>query len=245
MGTTAWRELGRLAQCSSVTANPPFRPHRGCVSVTSDQRWLYVAIGAALSVVFLIDARMALGFTPWLLYIVPIGLTFWAGQQYAPYVVASFCTCLLLAGYVFSPPFAPASIATTNRIIGTITFWLLACLIVEYKRLARRLSRLTDDLRSELVQRTHDLSCAVSVLRAEDVRGVSALKTPGGDSDELRRRVTDVLRSENRRLRETMLYLVREDPHPSKGEGSLEATRAELEQLGKQLEQLQRDLLRR
>lgn len=211
--------------------------------MTSDQRWLYVVIGALLSIVFLIDARMSLGFTPWLLYVIPLGLTFWARQLYAPYVVAGFCTCLLVIGYLLSPPFVPPSIATTNRIIGTVTFWVLSYLIVEYKRLAQRLSRLTDDLRSELVQRTHDLSCAVSVLRAEDVRGVPAMQIPGGDGDEFRRRVADVLRSENRRLRETMLYLVREDQPHVKGEDSLEATLAELELLGKQLEQLQRDLL--
>ncbi len=212
--------------------------------MTSEQRWLHVGIGILLSVVFVIDARMGLGFTPWLLYVLPLGLTFWTRQLYAPFVVAAFCTCLLVIGYLLSPPLLSQSVAAINRAFGTVTFWVLSYLIVEYKRLAWRLSRLTDDLRSELMQRTQDLRCAVSVLRTEDVRGIGMEQDPRIATDEFKRQVTDVLSIESRRLREKVLYLVQEDrPHPP-GEDGLEATRGELEHLGKQLEQLQRDLLR-
>ena len=211
--------------------------------MASEQRWLHIGIGILLSLVFLLDVRMPLGFTPWLLYMVPLGLTFWARQLYAPYIVSAFCAFLLLVGYLLSLPLLHQSVAVTNRTIGTATFFVLSYLIVEYKRLARRLSRLTDDLQSELVQRTHDLSCAVSVLRTEDVRGVREEQDPRMATDEFKRQVTDVLSTENRRLREKVLSLVREDrSHPS-GERSLDATRSELERLGKQLEQLQREML--
>lgn len=211
--------------------------------MTFDQRWLHIGIGILLSVVFVVDVKMPLGFTPWLLYVVPLGLTFWTRQLYAPFVVTAFCTCLLAIGYLLSPTLIHPSVAATNRAIGTATFWVLSYLIVEYKRLAWRLSRLTDDLRSELMQRTRDLSCAVSVLRTEDVRVIRAEHDSRMATDELKRQITDVLSTENRRLREKALSLVRENrPHPS-GEYSLDATRGELERLGKQLEQLQRDLL--
>lgn len=225
---------GPLTRRSPLVENPP---------MAAEQRWLHIGIGVLLSLVLVVDVRMPLGFTPWLLYVVPLGLTFWSRQLHAPYIVAAFCTCLLVAGYLLPPPVLHQSVAVTNRTIGTATFWVLSYLIVEYKRLAWRLSRLTDDLQRELIQRTHDLSCAVSVLRTDDVRGVREEQDPRMATDEFKRQVTDVLSIENRRLREKVLSFVREDrPHPA-GEHSLDATRSELERLGKQLEQLQRELL--
>jgi hypothetical protein len=51
-----------------------------------DQVALYAGIGALSVGIFLIDVQMALGFTPWLLYVIPLGLTYWATQQAAPFV---------------------------------------------------------------------------------------------------------------------------------------------------------------
>jgi len=50
--------------------------------------------------------------------------------------------------------------------------------------------------------------------------------------------------AENRRLHEHIEHLEHREPSAREGEDRLEHTRRELERLGKQLEQLQRDLLR-
>src|ERR1043165_4619135 len=87
-------------------------------------------IGGLLAGVFFIDVRTGLGFTPWLLYVLPLGLTYWMQWLYAPLLVASVCIVLMFVGYGLSPPVVPPSIAFTNRLFGTVTFSALAGLII-------------------------------------------------------------------------------------------------------------------
>jgi hypothetical protein len=209
-----------------------------------DQLGLSIGIAILLAAIFLVDAQMALGFTPWLLYVIPLGLSYWVSQTYAPVVVAALSTFLMFVGYDLSPPLVPEYVALTNRMFGAITFWALAFLIVAYRLLAQRLSHLTDQLRMELMERTQDLGRAVSALRA----GADHRNRPERDlpeaGDEFTRQVTDVLVAESRRLREKVGHFERGELPAPEGEDSLERARGELERLGKQLEQLQRDLLR-
>ena len=200
-----------------------------------------VAIAGLLAVVSLIDIRTGLGFTPWLLYVLPLGLTYWMPFVYAPLIVAVICTLLMFIGYVLSPPLVPPSIALTNRLFGTVTFLALGGLIMEYKVLARRLSLLTAQLRQELFERTQDLGRAVRVLKVE-----MALKSQDPSplsEEELSRHLTNVLVVEGRRLQERFGHLAEREVLSA--ETRLEETRNELDRLTKQLEQFQRDLLSR
>jgi hypothetical protein len=209
----------------------------------SQQAGIHIAVMILLAGIFFVDVQMGLGFTPWLFYMVPIGITYWTTYLYAPLVVAGISTLLVLLGYILSPPLMPESVALTNRAIGTITFWALGLLIVAYKVLAVRLSSLTDRLSVELRERTEDLGRVVHALKAEqehqDRPGADRPKT----GDEFKREVTQALAAENRRLQEKVEDLQQGDAPVENGEESLEKTRNELERLGKQLEQLQRDLL--
>jgi len=209
--------------------------------MNAKERWLSLGIGLLLGAIFLLDVRMALGFTPWLLYAIPLGLTYWSSQVYAPLVVAAGSTMLLWVGYDLSPPLVPEHVGLTNRVFGTVMFWALGSLIVAYKLLALRLSRLTEQLRMELVERTQDLGRAVSALRTTEESWSTAEQER---SDQFKRQVTDMLATENRRLRDQVEHLDEGDPPVPEAEDMLEKTRTELERLGKQLEQVQRDLLR-
>jgi hypothetical protein len=212
--------------------------------MNSQQAGFHIAIMILLAGIFFVDVQMGLGFTPWLLYMVPIGITYWTTYLYAPLVVAGVSTLLVLLGYVLSPPLMPEAVALTNRAIGTITFWALGLLIVAYKVLAARLSSLTDRLTIELKERTEDLGRVVRALKAEQEH---QNRPEGGrpkTGDEFKREVTHVLAAENRRLQEKVEDLQQGESLVENGEESLEKTRSELERLGKQLEQLQRDLLR-
>lgn len=205
----------------------------------TEQVGLSLGIAFLLALVCFVDARTGLGFTPWLLYVIPIGLTYWISYLYAPLIVASVCVVLVFVGYSLSPPLVPKSIALTNRLLGTVTFLALGGLIVAYKILAQRLSQLTDQLRQELLERTEDLGRAVRVLKAE-----MALpeRQPPEVGEELGRHLTDVLIGESRRLQEQFGHLDEEELLTS--EDRLEQTRNELERLAKQLEQFQRDFIR-
>jgi len=206
----------------------------------SQQLGVSVAIAVLLAAVFLIDVRTGLGFTPWLLYVIPLGLTYWIASVYSPLMVAAVCIALMFLGYALSPPLVPPPIALTNRLFGTVTFLAIAGLIVAYKLLARRLSLLTDQLRQELFERTQDLGRAVRVLRAE--MAIKSRDVPLTDQ-ELGRHLTNVLVVESRRLQEQFGQF--EEGKVLSAEHRLEETRKELDRLTKQLEQFQRDLFSR
>jgi hypothetical protein len=207
----------------------------------SRQLAVFVAIAVLLTAVFLIDVRTGLGFTPWLLYVIPLGLTYWIASVYSPLIVAGICVVLMFVGYTLSPPLVPPAIALTNRLFGTVTFLAMGVLIVAYKLLARRLSLLTDQLRQELFERTQDLGRAVRVLKAEI--GIKSQDQPLLGEQELGRHLTNVLVVESRRLQEHFGQL--EEREVLSAEHRLEETRGELDRLTKQLEQFQRDLLSR
>ncbi|WP_455388958.1 hypothetical protein [Petrachloros mirabilis] len=209
-----------------------------------DQVALYAGIGALFVGIFLIDVQMALGFTPWLLYVIPLGLTYWATHRAVPFVTVALSTVLIFVGYELSPPtIASESIALTNRTIGAFTFWALAFLISGYKTLAQRLSHHTEQLKRELMERTQDLGRAVSALRAATESGSGRATDLSGAEDEFRIQISEVLASESRRLQDKVVDLEQEHPPVQGEEDGLERTRNELLQLGRQLERLQRDLL--
>jgi len=209
-----------------------------------DQVVLYAGIGVLLAGVFLIDAWVPLGFTPWLLYVLPLGLTYWAAHRLAPIITTVCCTILIFIGYELSPPVtASETIALTNRAIGTITFWVLGCFIAGYKLLAQRLSRHSEQLRIELLERTQDLGRAVAALQAATGSGPHGATDQSWAQDGFRIQITEVLAAESRRLQGKVVDLEQENPLPQGDEESLERTRNELVQLGRQLEQVQRDLL--
>lgn len=199
------------------------------------------AIAALLAAIFFVDIRTGLGFTPWLLYLIPLGLTYWISSISSPLIVAGACVVLMVVGYSLSPPLVPASIALTNRLFGTVTFMTLAGLIVAYKLLARRLSLLTEQLKEELFERTQDLGRAVRVLKAE--MGLKSRDVSPVGEEDLSHHLTNVLVVEGRRLQEQFGYLA--ESEVLSAEHRLEETRSELDRLTKQLEQVQRDLLGR
>lgn len=208
-----------------------------------NQRGLSIGIGVFLIVIFFVDIRMGLGFTPWLLYVIPIGLTYWASHAAAPLIVAALCSLLTMIGYTLSPPLIPQSIALTNRTMGIVMFWALACLVAAYQLLARRLSQLTIELKQALMERTQDLGRAVNALRGMANQGIQPGPQAPVTAIQLKQQVADVLMAESRRLHEQAAQLEQVQASEDGNKESWEDTRRELEQLSRQLEQLQRDLL--
>ena len=175
---------------------------------------------------------------------IPLGLNYWIFHLYAPAVVATLCTLLMFVGYDLSPPMVAEHVALTNRTVGAISFGPLAFLIVASKLLGQRLFRLTDQLRMELMEQTQDFSRAVSALRTGTQQRNSSERNQPEARDEFTREVTEMLAAEGRRQREKAVDFAQENRPAQGDEDRLDQTRSELERLGRQLEQLQRDLLR-
>ncbi|HEV8329671.1 MAG TPA: hypothetical protein VGQ08_19560 [Nitrospiraceae bacterium] len=131
-----------------------------------EQVGLSSGIGILLASIFFVDVQWPWDSHSGCCYVIPLGLTYWISHLYAPAVVATLCTLLMFVGYDLSPPLVAEHVALTNRTFGAITFGALAFLIVAYRILAQRLSRLTDQLRMEIMERTQDLGRAVSALLA-------------------------------------------------------------------------------
>jgi hypothetical protein len=209
--------------------------------MNSQQLGLSVCIVVLLAAVFFVDVRTGLGFTPWLLYLIPIGLTYWITSLYSSIIVGAFCIVLIFVGYMYSPPLVLPSVALTNRLFGTVALLVLSGMILAYKLLARRLLLLSDQLREELFERTQDLGRAVRVLKAE--MGLKNQEVSPPAKGELSRTLANVLVVESRRLQEQFGQL--EEREVLSAEHRLEETRRELDRLTQQLEQFQRDLLSR
>ena len=204
---------------------------------------VYLGIVLLIASIFFVEVRMPLGFTPWLLYVVPLGLTYWASYLYAPLIVATACTILIVGGYFYSPVGVSAPIALINRTFGLVIFWVLGLLILKYKILAEQLSDLTKTLSSELAERTRDLGLAVGALQAEvELRNIVE-RGSAETRSEMARQVTTVLTAESRRLQENVEVFERTLRPEDGEEESLDHTRNELMRLGQRLERLQRELL--
>jgi hypothetical protein len=215
----------------------------GSQSMKFEQLALSIGIGILLLAIFTVDARMALGFTPWLLYVIPIGLTYWLTTHYAPLVVAGLCMLLMVADYGLSPQLVPHELALTNRIIGTVTFWGLAWLIMSYQILLRRQSAITEQTKLELMERTQDLGRLVTALQSTGNQDSDGAEHAPVVVQGFRRHVANVLVAEGRRLEEKVAHLTEKDEGTRPADKSLHATLDDLQELRKQLEQLQRDLL--
>ncbi len=106
------------------------------------QKYLYVIIAAAITLVLIIDLLTPLGYAEWIFYIVPVALCLLATDRYAPLAVAALCTTLLAAGYLLSPPTELPFMSIANRTIGMITLWMQAGAVFLYIRSRADLQRL-------------------------------------------------------------------------------------------------------
>ena len=94
----------------------------------SNERWLYALLGLLLVAVFIGDLMAALGTAVWVVYLVPIVLSFLAPRQQVPLLVAAVVTALVVAGYTldFTRSTFDPGLAQINRALGVVTCWALA-----------------------------------------------------------------------------------------------------------------------
>ena len=89
---------------------------------------LYVAIFLSMILVFVGDLVSPLGFSDWLIYLLPISLTLFLWQPTTVFRIAAVTTILLIIGFFASPPKIDPGIAATNRVIGAIVIWMVAAI---------------------------------------------------------------------------------------------------------------------
>ena len=73
-------------------------------------------------VIYGLDLGTPLGVPVWLLYFIPLFLSFWSRPYYALPTVSVVSMLFLVAGFVFSPPGIQTSAALFMRLIFSVVF---------------------------------------------------------------------------------------------------------------------------
>lgn len=79
--------------------------------------------------VYILDTVSPLGEPVWLLYLIPLVLSFWSGRYYAIPTVFAVTVLFLAAGFYLSPQGIPMKIAILNRFTFFLVFFLAALLL--------------------------------------------------------------------------------------------------------------------
>ena len=101
---------------------------------------------------FLLDLSVPLGVHDWALYLIPLCMTFWLKDRHSPILVAASCTVLIYVELLLSPPGIPFTTATVKRSLGVLVLWLMALLIMLYKRGDEERLQLIGELREAMAE---------------------------------------------------------------------------------------------
>lgn len=98
-------------------------------------------IGLLCAIIFVFDILTPQGVPLFVLYVLPIALTFWLRRRYASYWLAAVASSAALLGYLLSAPLAgiPAWLPILNHATGIGLFWLSAMVIQRQQDMAGHL----------------------------------------------------------------------------------------------------------
>ena len=91
--------------------------------------WFTLALAAMMVIIYLLDLSTPLGVPVWLLYFIPLILSFWARPYFAIPTVCVVTLLFLVAGFVFSPPGIQTSAALVTRVIFSVFFISISILL--------------------------------------------------------------------------------------------------------------------
>ena len=98
-------------------------------------------IAVSIGVIFFLDAMTPLGVPVWVLYLIPLTLTYQAPVTWIPYLTAGVCAILTLLCLALSDPMTsmPSWMPLLNRAAALGMFAVIAHLIVQYRGATERL----------------------------------------------------------------------------------------------------------
>lgn len=132
--------------------------------------------------IFLLDWATPLGIVDWVLYFIPLLLSFYASERFSAVRLASIFSALTVAGFFLSPRGLGFDIALTNLFLGLFTLWVAAILVGRLRRLVNEITKMSvaveqspvsiviTDLRGA-IEYVNPKFCAVTGYSFEEVRG--------------------------------------------------------------------------
>jgi hypothetical protein len=92
--------------------------------------WFTLTLAVMMVIIYLLDLSTPLGVPVWLLYFIPLILSFWSRPYFAIPTVCVVTLLFLGAGFVFSPPgIQTSSAALFNRVIFSVFFICVSILL--------------------------------------------------------------------------------------------------------------------
>jgi hypothetical protein len=87
---------------------------------------LAVAILLSILGVLVADLFTPLGIAVWVVYLVPVALSFGMWRPEAPILLAGISTVLMAIGFMTDAPGVDRTVAQVNRLFGVLTVWIMA-----------------------------------------------------------------------------------------------------------------------
>ena len=113
----------------SFTGLGPGRLFDRIVELVGSRRGrLYLAIVASMIAVAILDSLTPLNVDEWMLYYVPLVLSFALFQPALPIGIAIVTTILIIVASVLGPPGVELYIEVVNRVLGVLSLWVIATL---------------------------------------------------------------------------------------------------------------------
>ncbi|WP_321505040.1 hypothetical protein [uncultured Methanoregula sp.] len=104
-------------------------PIKKVFSYLGSESGVIIIVTSLLLAIFLIDAITPLGIPVWLLYFIPLVLSYWSCRPYAIPVVFFITLTLLICGLILSPPGVPLDIAIGYRSVFFFIFLFLSLML--------------------------------------------------------------------------------------------------------------------
>jgi len=109
-----------------------------------------VAIPVLTAGIFFLDWLTPLGVVDWVLYFIPLLLSFYAGNRFPPLVLAAVFSVLTTVGFLLSPQGMVPGIARINLLLGLGTLWAAAFLVARVRRSERFQHAILDSLSAHM-----------------------------------------------------------------------------------------------
>lgn len=95
----------------------------------------YAGILLLTILIFILASLASFGVVIWMVYLLPLMLTFLTPYERSPIYLVSLCTILIIAESILSPPGIPPVYAVMNTVIGVAVMWTVAVLLARYMRI--------------------------------------------------------------------------------------------------------------
>lgn len=93
--------------------------------------------------VFVLDTMTPVGTIDWVFYLIPMLLSFYAGNRLLPYLLAAVFSILLAVGFYFSPMGMEVHLGLLKLCLGIGVLWMGAFVVSEHQRTTNQLGKLS------------------------------------------------------------------------------------------------------